>query len=242
METKQCKKCGAKKPTIEFHRSDAVRGYLSATCKACDRDTARQYYHDHPEHAERVRQRSRAKYGGNLPVEPKPPRATLSPEERRAAHAAYMREYMATHPEARQRASERSRRWLESHPVPTEERRQYISDWQKANPVPRDRKRRNEMRSLYGIGPDDYKRMLDEQNGKCAICRSEYSGRKKPPVKWGLGVLAIDHDHTTGKVRGLLCHSCNVRVGACERLLADIGLEGMMMYLARGKEATEEIG
>ena len=57
----------------------------------------------------------------------------------------------------------------------------------------------------YGISLDDYNKMLESQNYKCAICSNEdeVEGRK----------LAIDHCHTTGKVRGLLCGKCNRGLG-----------------------------
>ena len=58
----------------------------------------------------------------------------------------------------------------------------------------------------YGITHEDYDSMLKEQGNVCAIC-------KKPPKK----KLDVDHCHTTGKVRGLLCRACNVLVGLMER-------------------------
>jgi len=57
-----------------------------------------------------------------------------------------------------------------------------------------------------GITPDDYKKMLEGQNGKCAICGAIESHSKGHR-------LAVDHDHETGKIRGLLCHNCNVGLG-----------------------------
>lgn len=56
--------------------------------------------------------------------------------------------------------------------------------------------------SQYGITPDDYKVMLDKQNGTCYICK-----------KFDTKALAVDHDHDTGKVRGLLCTRCNRGIG-----------------------------
>lgn len=47
--------------------------------------------------------------------------------------------------------------------------------------------------------------MLARQNGRCAICNREPFGR------WT--TFYIDHDHTTGKVRGLLCQKCNAGIG-----------------------------
>jgi Autographiviridae endonuclease VII len=78
----------------------------------------------------------------------------------------------------------------------------------------RDRKRyptEREMRSnahykrKYGISIEEYQRMLEQQNGVCAICHQAES------VTWkGRAIpLAVDHCHKTGKVRGLLCNRCN---------------------------------
>jgi hypothetical protein len=60
----------------------------------------------------------------------------------------------------------------------------------------------------YGLTPEDYRRMLEEQNGVCAICEKV--------TNFGLGILAVDHDHATGKVRALLCHKCNTGLGSFE--------------------------
>lgn len=54
---------------------------------------------------------------------------------------------------------------------------------------------------------DDYARLLILQKGRCAICKKRGSGHR------GRKVLSIDHDHRTGRVRGLLCHPCNMAVG-----------------------------
>ena len=59
----------------------------------------------------------------------------------------------------------------------------------------------------YGITPDDYIQMLGNQNGECAICGSPDSGCIKKER------LHVDHCHTTGKVRGLLCTNCNQAIG-----------------------------
>lgn len=56
----------------------------------------------------------------------------------------------------------------------------------------------------YGITPDQYNALLDDQNGVCAICYDKCITRA-----W----LCVDHDHKTGKVRGLLCSRCNTALG-----------------------------
>ena len=63
------------------------------------------------------------------------------------------------------------------------------------------------LKRLYGITLDDYNRMLKIQNNRCAICNGTETGRKD--IKY----FNVDHCHTTGKVRGLLCHGCNSGIG-----------------------------
>lgn len=73
--------------------------------------------------------------------------------------------------------------------------------WRDRNPHMR---RKQNMARYYGITPEDYAGMLDRQGGVCAVCMEVCtSGRR----------LAVDHDHATGKVRGLLCTRCNVLIG-----------------------------
>jgi hypothetical protein len=58
----------------------------------------------------------------------------------------------------------------------------------------------------YALAPGEYDAMLKRQGGRCAICR------KVPRKRY----LAVDHDHTTGRVRGLLCFFCNSALGVWE--------------------------
>jgi hypothetical protein len=61
------------------------------------------------------------------------------------------------------------------------------------------------MRHSYGFSIDEYNNMFKMQNGCCAICKTHQSELKKS--------LSVDHCHKTGKVRGLLCDSCNRGIG-----------------------------
>lgn len=67
----------------------------------------------------------------------------------------------------------------------------------------------SDLKRKYGIGLAEYSQMFMAQNGKCAICSSEYGGHRNGEQK----ALAVDHDHKTGKVRGLLCEPCNQGLG-----------------------------
>jgi Autographiviridae endonuclease VII len=65
---------------------------------------------------------------------------------------------------------------------------------------------RARLRRLYGIDQAEFYRMLAAQGGVCAICSGTNKDRKRK-------LLCVDHCHTTGKVRGLLCSFCNGALG-----------------------------
>lgn len=65
------------------------------------------------------------------------------------------------------------------------------------------RSKASEWNSKYGLSVEEYSRLDREQQGRCAIHR----GVPKS------GMLVVDHDHATGRVRGLLCPSCNTAIG-----------------------------
>lgn len=64
-----------------------------------------------------------------------------------------------------------------------------------------DQKRRWQLKTRYRMTPEQVAKMRSAQGGRCGVCRLEL--RKE----------YIDHDHATGKVRGIVCHRCNVLLG-----------------------------
>lgn len=65
------------------------------------------------------------------------------------------------------------------------------------------------LKNQYGLTEEDFNRLLVEQNGVCAIC-----GNPETKAQYGkIQPLTVDHDHETGKVRGLLCFNCNIALG-----------------------------
>lgn len=62
----------------------------------------------------------------------------------------------------------------------------------------------------YGISLEEYNQLLEKQHNVCAICHLPEKAKNN---QGEIRQLAVDHCHTTGKVRGLLCHSCNVLLG-----------------------------
>ena len=65
----------------------------------------------------------------------------------------------------------------------------------------KDEIKNNSYKTKYNISLEDYNKMLINQNNKCDICKIEFNN------------LVVDHCHTTGKVRGLLCNGCNSGIG-----------------------------
>lgn len=68
----------------------------------------------------------------------------------------------------------------------------------------KERAREGHLRRTYGIGIQEYDKMLTDQGGRCFICQR--------PEEVFSTRLAVDHDHNTGEIRGLLCSHCNHRV------------------------------
>jgi len=72
----------------------------------------------------------------------------------------------------------------------------------------------SKLKRLYGITVDDYHRMLSEQGGGCAMCKAtDPNTGSRAYKKIKRTAFDVDHCHTTGKVRGLLCSRCNRLVG-----------------------------
>ena len=81
----------------------------------------------------------------------------------------------------------------------------------------RENSRRQSLRRKYGISQEDYEARLRAQGGACAICGA--TDRK----------LVVDHNHQTGRVRGILCFNCNLMIGHCGEIVAT--LEKAAKYL-----------
>ena len=95
------------------------------------------------------------------------------------------------------------------HECKKEYHREYYRARRREDPTYGQLNNRNATLRKYGLTPEDYDRMIAEQDGKCAICG------KAPGATDGVDKnrLVIDHDHKTGKARALLCDFCNRGIG-----------------------------
>lgn len=62
--------------------------------------------------------------------------------------------------------------------------------------------RNSALKANYGITVEQYDAMFESQKGRCAVCDEKYGK-----------TLHVDHCHRTSKIRGLLCHKCNMAIG-----------------------------
>ena len=90
--------------------------------------------------------------------------------------------------------------------VPIERKRTQKDWWLRRREYNRQSQRRNNLKRLYGITVEQYEQLLTKQRGVCAVC-----GKRNKKIR-----LHVDHDHVTGKVRGLLCTGCNLSLGRLE--------------------------
>lgn len=127
--------------------------------------------------------------------------------KKKAQKAAQQRAWRKANP-ARNAATNRAagRRWREANPDKVRERAKAKSP---------EKVRASNLKKNYGISLEQFAAMHAAQQGRCAVCGNEIAPRGKS--------THVDHDHTTGKVRALLCHACNTGLGlfkdSADRLL-----------------------
>lgn len=118
---------------------------------------------------------------------------------------AYMKEYSKRY---RQENKERKRELCRNH-------------YYKHHETSKKKKRESYRRVKYGVEPDQYQQMLEQQENRCGICLEDMD---RP---------CIDHCHTTGKVRELLCVACNAGIGNAKEDV--VILRSMIDYVQRHK-------
>lgn len=102
----------------------------------------------------------------------------------------------------------------------------YGAAWRAANP---EKKKAGHRKHKYGITEGAFQDMLFSQNGVCKICRTVFSSEVSPN---------IDHDHVTGKIRGLLCSSCNSVLGYAKDSVEILEKAKQYLNESRNKKET----
>lgn len=181
---KLCRKCGETKPVEEFSKDRSKTDGLNAYCKPCSRAATKA-------------------------TKAKPPKRTPPPGLKWCSGckqdkpiAEFWREtgtYDGLHQLCKQCGYVRHTNYRKANQahLNADMRRRYREQRDKFADYGR--------KKSYGLAYGEYDRMLAAQNGRCAICGTDDPSPRRS--------FAVDHCHDTGKVRALLCTSCNVGIG-----------------------------
>jgi hypothetical protein len=94
--------------------------------------------------------------------------------------------------------------WSKAH------RNEYTKRWQRANlELVKVYNFKTQLKKKYGLSLEDFEKLWQSQKGLCKVCGKVLVRRK--------GGYAIDHDHNTMKIRGIICQHCNASIGWYER-------------------------
>lgn len=202
--TRTCTKCGKTYPaTTEFFFPHKRYKYgLYSWCKNCKRDYHREWWHqDKARDPEAHLSKQRALYRKHR-------------EKRRASARKFYRE----HPGAAREYTRKRRMNAEKlahdrarHREWNQLNREYIRKYRRVNRdrINAQRRARRADRSIelrekqYKLPPGSIEQMLVQQKGQCLICHRALV----------ISTVCVDHNHKTGKVRGLLCRQCNGMLG-----------------------------
>ena len=132
----------------------------------------------------------------------------------------------ASESERREAKRRSAKKWRDNN---REKLRSLNRRWKAENP---DKVHEYHIRGRYGITPEQYEELYQKAGGCCEICRVavlrqvEEGGRARK--------ACVDHDHKDGKVRGILCHSCNRQLTFYEQYHKEIDL-----YLNKEAQCVE---
>jgi len=128
--------------------------------------------------------------------------------EQKERKAKKYKEWSLSHKE---HLAEKAKQWREDNKEALkkyrEENKELVLLKQRTN-YTTDKRRKHHLKHKYNLTMEEYVEIFEAQGMKCAICGSDNSKRSKD---W-----CVDHDHKTGKVRGILCYGCNSALGFFE--------------------------
>ena len=199
---KQCTKCNEWKDEKEFRKDKKGKGGIRANCKECDKKLAMDYY---AKNKEKQKERRLKYYSENK---------DKVNERGRGYHASHKERDLISH-----------RKWVLKNPEKTKEiwnryyknnqeeiivkRKEYYKTHEEERKIYYKENKINtknwRISKKYGITIKDYDKMYNAQKGCCAIC-----GIHQENLNFD---LAVDHNHITKKIRGLLCQRCNMGLG-----------------------------
>jgi len=107
---------------------------------------------------------------------------------------------------------------------------------QKKSVLTSEQRKKHTLKNSYGITLNHYNDMLERQSGRCLICDCKFDMSYKPKGGSGAKSPCVDHCHTTGKIRGLLCSNCNKGIGCLKENISI--LSRAIQYIANHSEVA----
>lgn len=215
---KKCSKCKLIKPLGEFWKDAYQKSGLKCRCKECMSKSWDKYYLENKEKIKQLSEEGIKR--GIIKIEKACSRCgTTKKIEEFYKH----KTCLDGHRGACKKCMNKEKNNWKKTPKGIEYTRKFKKIWNKTEEGRKCKKRSFEkwrktahgqnmernynLKKAYNITLEDYDQMLESQNGACKICG------KVDPGRISSKRLAVDHDHTTGKVRGILCFRCNMGLG-----------------------------
>ncbi len=133
----------------------------------------------------------------------------------------YQKEYYSNNKDAYEKSLINKRNYYKNNKIRLDPIKKVYRDNNK------DKRRDCDLRNKFGITLEDYNEMFKLQDGRCYICKEQEVAISN--MNHSIKALAVDHDHKTGEVRGLLCQRCNNVLGKVHDSV--FILENMIIYL-----------
>lgn len=154
---------------------------------------------------------------------------TIQDEYTNRSDLTYREKWVLRNPEKAREIWRKSnkKRWATTSPEEKSLRLQ--EERERWHALPFQYKRSKWLKTKYGLSYEQYETLFSNQNGKCAICKSDIL--LESPEKNSAYIACVDHNHQTKKVRGLLCNHCNRALGLMKESIAN--LKNMIQYLEK---------
>jgi hypothetical protein len=196
-ETENEKRARAKEYHRQYYAANREKWHqYNAACYEKNKETQRQYY---AANRETFREKNRQYYAANSEKSKEYGRRYFAVNREKIRE--YNRQYQVVN-----REEINNKRRLD-YAANREAIREIDRKWRSANReklIKRERQRT--LKRYYGLTVDQWDTLFESQGRRCAICRSS----EPKDRNWH-----TDHDHSTGKVRGILCRNCNHILGLC---------------------------
>jgi Recombination endonuclease VII len=238
MQSIRCLSCKEEKDVADFGPSRSRASGIAAWCRKCLSERQMAWQKANPDKVKAVRAKSYRKWRELHPIIERP---LLVTEEGRLCRTCNTRKpdsEFGKDPRSKnfrawrckECARAAHRRWADGNREHVRDTARASARKSRALEPSRSRLavRKHNLKKKYGLSPEGAQSMLDAQDGKCGICELNISFTSD---RVDTTAAHIDHDHDTGKLRGVLCSMCNTAIGKLKD--SPVILRSALAYLAK---------